>query len=132
MRSQLFQVVGWGKLAEGGVPANILQQVSVPIISQKKCRHSTSYRTSEITENMFCAGFDDGKIDACQVGSKCKNLSHLHLALNFIHGMYFYNKLPNSRVTAAGRRYGKATGRIPKLRLVQRQRETLAHQFVQG
>lgn len=59
-------VVGWGKLAEGGVPANILQQVSVPIISQKKCRHSTSYRTSEITENMFCAGFDDGKIDACQ------------------------------------------------------------------
>jgi len=59
-------VVGWGKLSEGGLPANILQEVSVPIIPQKKCRHNTNYRTSEITENMFCAGFDRGKIDACQ------------------------------------------------------------------
>jgi len=59
-------VVGWGKLSEGGLPANVLQEVSVPIIPQKKCRHETNYRTSEITENMFCAGFDRGKIDACQ------------------------------------------------------------------
>ena len=30
----------------------------------------SSYRTSEITENMFCAGFDRGKIDACQVSQE--------------------------------------------------------------
>jgi len=59
-------VVGWGKLSEGGLPANVLQEVLVPIISQKQCRHKTSYRQDEITENMFCAGFDQGKIDACQ------------------------------------------------------------------
>ena len=125
-------MVGWGKLSEGGLPANVLQvnyslltfdilvvpyllnklfclnflvfkgwtcltiyslyylthffqEVLVPIISQKQCRHKTrwhclvkaqrklfnisscSYRQDEITENMFCAGFDQGKIDACQV-----------------------------------------------------------------
>jgi len=59
-------VVGWGKLSEGGLPANVLQEVSVPIIPQKTCRHDTHYRASEITENMFCAGFSEGKIDACQ------------------------------------------------------------------
>jgi len=59
-------VVGWGKKSEGGLPAQLLQEVSVPIIPQKKCRHQTNYRTSEITENMFCAGFDNGKVDACQ------------------------------------------------------------------
>lgn len=59
-------VVGWGKKAEGGLPANILQEVSVPIITQKKCRHNTRYRTKEITENMICAGYDRGVIDACQ------------------------------------------------------------------
>jgi len=59
-------VVGWGKLKEGGNPADVLMEVVVPIITQKKCRKQTRYRASEITENMMCAGYDEGVLDACQ------------------------------------------------------------------
>lgn len=59
-------VVGWGKLEEGGSPSDILQEVVVPIISVTKCKHHTKYRSREITENMFCAGYDEGVLDACQ------------------------------------------------------------------
>ena len=34
-------VVGWGKLAEGGNPADVLMEVIVPIITQRKCRKQT-------------------------------------------------------------------------------------------
>jgi len=59
-------VVGWGKQTEGGNPADVLMEVLVPVISQKKCRKQTRYRASEITENMMCAGYDKGILDACQ------------------------------------------------------------------
>ena len=36
-------VVGWGKLREGGNPADVLMEVIVPIITQKKCRKQTRY-----------------------------------------------------------------------------------------
>jgi len=62
-------VVGWGKLGEGGKPADVLMDVTVPIITQKKCRRETRYRASEITSNMICAGYDEGVLDACQVGA---------------------------------------------------------------
>ncbi|XP_023337337.1 trypsin-1 [Eurytemora carolleeae] len=59
-------VVGWGKLSEGGSPSDLLQEVLVPVIPQRKCRRNTRYHSKEITENMFCAGYDKGKLDACQ------------------------------------------------------------------
>jgi len=59
-------VVGWGKMSEGGRPADVLQEVVVPVITQRKCRHETRYRKKEITNNMFCAGYDKGVLDACQ------------------------------------------------------------------
>ena len=34
-------VGGWGKLKEGGNPADVLMEVVVPIITQKKCRKQT-------------------------------------------------------------------------------------------
>ena len=34
-------VVGWGKLSEGGNPADVLMEVIVPIITQRKCRKQT-------------------------------------------------------------------------------------------
>ena len=36
-------VVGWGKLGEGGQPADVLMDVIVPIIPQKKCRRETRW-----------------------------------------------------------------------------------------
>ena len=55
------------QLSEGGQPADLLMEVTVPIITQRKCRRDTRYRASEITENMMCAGYDEGVLDACQV-----------------------------------------------------------------
>lgn len=57
-------VVGWGRTSEGGTLANIIQEVSVPILTLNQCR-STKYKPSRITANMICAG--KGVQDSCQV-----------------------------------------------------------------
>jgi trypsin len=57
-------VAGWGALTEGGSSPAALQKVSVPIVSRASCR--SSYGTSAITNNMFCAGFAAGGKDSCQ------------------------------------------------------------------
>ena len=58
-------VAGWGATSQGGTstPVNLLK-VTVPIVSRASCR--SSYGTSSITENMFCAGYTQGGRDACQ------------------------------------------------------------------
>nr|NP_001299069.1 uncharacterized protein LOC106122582 precursor [Papilio xuthus]BAM17909.1 oviductin [Papilio xuthus] len=57
-------VAGWGTTEEGGSVSNVLREVTVPIISNSECR-MTNYK-ERITENMLCAGIDDGGKDACQ------------------------------------------------------------------
>lgn len=44
-----------------------LKEAPVPIISTKKCNSSCMYN-GEITPRMLCAGYTEGKVDACQVG----------------------------------------------------------------
>lgn len=46
--------------------SDVLQETLIPIISEEKCRSPEIYGT-EISENMFCAGYFDSKSDACQV-----------------------------------------------------------------
>lgn len=46
--------------------SHVLQETLIPIIPEEKCRSPEIYGT-EITENMFCAGYFDSKSDACQV-----------------------------------------------------------------
>lgn len=43
-----------------------LKEALVPIISTKKCNSSCMYN-GEITSRMLCAGYTEGKVDACQV-----------------------------------------------------------------
>ncbi|XP_066489036.1 hepatocyte growth factor activator [Tiliqua scincoides] len=60
------QIAGWGHLHENASSySKLLQEVLIPIIPDYKCQHSDVYG-AEISENMFCAGYLDGKSDACQ------------------------------------------------------------------
>ncbi|CAH0394977.1 unnamed protein product [Bemisia tabaci] len=61
-------VTGWGRLSEGGTLPSVLQEVSVPIISNDKCKSMflRAGRHEFIPDIFMCAGFDDGGRDSCQ------------------------------------------------------------------
>uniref|UniRef100_A0A8C3QKH2 HGF activator n=1 Tax=Cyanoderma ruficeps TaxID=181631 RepID=A0A8C3QKH2_9PASS len=60
------QISGWGHKHENiSGYSDVLQETLVPLIPEKKCRSPEIYGT-ELTENMFCAGYLDSKSDACQ------------------------------------------------------------------
>lgn len=51
------------------IPGNVspkLQKANVPLIGRSRCSSPTIYG-SLITPRMICAGYLDGKVDACQV-----------------------------------------------------------------
>jgi len=69
-----FIVSGWGRLKDGGDLPDKLQSVTLPFISEKDCK--AAYKEPKINsegqpeqyaveEYMICAGFKEGKIDAC-------------------------------------------------------------------
>ncbi|XP_060544879.1 hepatocyte growth factor activator [Pantherophis guttatus] len=59
-------VVGWGYLHENSSRySNVVQEALIPIIPDYKCQNADVYG-AEISENMFCAGYLDGRSDACQ------------------------------------------------------------------
>ncbi|KAM5349925.1 hypothetical protein ACJ41O_006430 [Fusarium nematophilum] len=61
----LATVAGWGTTSEGGTSSPVdLRKVTVPIVSRATCR--AQYGTSRITNNMFCAGLEQGGKDSCQ------------------------------------------------------------------
>lgn len=56
-------VVGWGRIAEDGPRSHVLRSAEVPLVSDADCEEAfTSYQPEE----MVCAGFVDGGVDACQ------------------------------------------------------------------
>merc|ERR1712212_1413735 len=60
-------VSGWGSTTEGGISSVTLQYVTLPLITRVNCTApQTIYGSTQITENMVCAGFQDGGKDACQ------------------------------------------------------------------
>jgi len=59
-------VTGWGLTKQYGAPSDVLNEVTVPIMSNKDCR-MTAYGQKKITDNMLCAGFKEGRKDSCQV-----------------------------------------------------------------
>lgn len=54
---------GWGALEEDGPTPDILQVVSLPIISNQQC---ADLNNAAILDHMICAGIEEGGIDACQ------------------------------------------------------------------
>ena len=59
-----LEVAGWGR-TETTADSDVLQKMTVPYISSEVCNSSTSYE-GVITDTMFCAGYQEGGIDACQ------------------------------------------------------------------
>ncbi|XP_039282069.1 serine proteinase stubble isoform X2 [Nilaparvata lugens] len=61
-------VTGWGRLSEGGTLPSVLQEVTVPIVSNDKCKNMflRAGRHEFIPDIFMCAGFDDGGRDSCQ------------------------------------------------------------------
>jgi V8-like Glu-specific endopeptidase len=56
-------VVGWGLADEvAGATTRLLQKLDVPVIDLDRCRKIMPH---ELTDRMLCAGFEDGKKDAC-------------------------------------------------------------------
>ncbi|XP_060091256.1 enteropeptidase [Heteronotia binoei] len=57
-------IAGWGRTTNQGSVASILQEAEVPLITHEKCQQQMP--EYNITENMMCAGYDQGGIDSCQ------------------------------------------------------------------
>ena len=57
-------VAGWGHTSFSGSDSHVLQDVEVNLISQEQCKQM--YSDEEITDNMLCAGTEEGGKDACQ------------------------------------------------------------------
>ncbi|PSN47591.1 Serine proteinase stubble [Blattella germanica] len=61
-------VTGWGRLSEGGTLPSVLQEVSVPIVSNDCCKSMflRAGRHEFIPEIFLCAGHENGGQDSCQ------------------------------------------------------------------
>ncbi len=63
---QIATVLGWGALRESGnVYPDVLQQVSVPIVSHETCNGPRSF-DGDVQADKLCAGYMEGGKDACQ------------------------------------------------------------------
>ncbi|CAG5095833.1 Oidioi.mRNA.OKI2018_I69.XSR.g14359.t1.cds [Oikopleura dioica] len=56
-------IAGWGIHTRQGDQPEFLQHAEIPIISNEECRRKKDY--SSISEDMICAGFKEGGVDAC-------------------------------------------------------------------
>lgn len=68
----------------GGSSPDVLQQVMVPTINRDKCNEPGWYE-GEVTEQMICAGYEEGGKDSCQVNtdvSKHQNQKFLFICFH--------------------------------------------------
>ncbi|XP_061105321.1 enteropeptidase [Conger conger] len=57
-------IAGWGRVAEQGSVADVLQEAAVPLLSQAVCKKQLP--EYNITARMVCAGYLEGGVDSCQ------------------------------------------------------------------
>ncbi len=62
---KLATVTGWGSTYSGGGGVSNLRQVQVPLLSPATCAALSAY-VGKITNNMLCAGYEQGGKDSCQ------------------------------------------------------------------
>ncbi|XP_015585584.1 trypsin-1-like [Cephus cinctus] len=60
----MTEISGWGTLTFWGSTPEQLQMAVVPKISMERCQGM--YDPSSLSEDMLCAGYPDGGVDACQ------------------------------------------------------------------
>ncbi|XP_036911447.1 enteropeptidase [Sturnira hondurensis] len=61
---RICSIAGWGRVAYQGPTADILQEADIPLLSNEKCQQQMP--EYNITENMVCAGYEEGGVDTCQ------------------------------------------------------------------
>lgn len=59
----MHTVSGWGRRSENGPTSTILRQLKVPRIRTQQCVEESGV---QLTENMFCAGYIEGRQDSCK------------------------------------------------------------------
>ncbi|KAG5843687.1 hypothetical protein ANANG_G00153550 [Anguilla anguilla] len=57
-------IAGWGRMAEQGSVAGVLQEAAIPLLSQAVCKKQLP--EYNITARMVCAGYPEGGVDSCQ------------------------------------------------------------------
>ena len=64
LATKMLTVSGWGRWEWEGRTPDVLYEVDVPGITLSQCRDN--YSRNQIKSSMICAGFPNGKKDACQ------------------------------------------------------------------
>ena len=64
-------VIGWGRLNEGGMLPSVLQEITLPLVSNENCTEIflKTGRKEYIPDVFICAGLTEGGKDACVVSS---------------------------------------------------------------
>ena len=62
----LATVTGWGTTSPGGNTSASLLQAQVPLLTSSDCTTLSAYSSSQLSNNMICAGYMQGGKDACQ------------------------------------------------------------------
>ncbi|KAF5281905.1 hypothetical protein FQR65_LT14489 [Abscondita terminalis] len=105
-------VSGWGTLSEGGSTSQILQEVSLPRVSDQSC--GNAYGSSKITQRMFCFGYTRGGQDSCQ-GDSGGPLNYNGVQVGIVSWGFgcarpnypgVYTKISNSAISSHIRRCG--------------------------
>lgn len=64
-------VAGWGQTSKE-FTSDTLQEVTIEVIDRKTCNSEDYYNHNpEVTQNMICAGDNEGRGDSCAVSVLC-------------------------------------------------------------
>lgn len=84
----LHTVSGWGRVGENGPTSNVLRRLRVPRIRTQECVEQSGV---ELTKNMFCAGYIEGRQDSCKGDSGGPLVTHYRKTV-FLLGIVSWGK----------------------------------------